>query len=214
MKCKLSGLLFLAALLMPAAAWASQDPGYVVVYDNTGSMTGQGESFLIVSNDMIGPNAVTDPFGCCGVADQVQFLAWTDGVGDTVTSVDWEITTAPFGGTTIESGTATSLGNVPESEAGGTAYLETFSLNTPVSAGWLQLSNAVASDGGFVGWDESDSGTTAYWNSSDGILPRPSETFKMLGTPEDCVTPEPSSFLLLGSGLAGLAGLIKRKLSA
>jgi hypothetical protein len=27
-------------------------------------------------------------------------------------------------------------------------------------------------------------------------------------------TPEPSSFLLLGSGLAGLAGLLKRKLAA
>ena len=27
-------------------------------------------------------------------------------------------------------------------------------------------------------------------------------------------TPEPSSFLLLGSGLAGLAGMLKRKLAA
>jgi hypothetical protein len=213
MKCKLSGLLLLAALLMPAAAWAAPAPGYAVVYDNTGPTTGQGESFLIVSNDMFGPNAVTDPFGCCGVADQVQFLAWTD--GSTVNSVDWAITTAPFGGTTIEYGTATSLGNVLESEGDmGASYLETFSLNTPVSAGWLQLSNANASDGGFVGWDESDSGTIAFWSSSDGIFPIPSETFQMLGTPEDCVTPEPSSFLLLGSGLAGLAGLIKRKLSA
>jgi hypothetical protein len=102
---------------------------------------------------------------------------------------------------------------VAESEPGGTAYQETFSLSIPVSAGWLQLSNAVASDGGFVGWDESGSGTTAYWSSSDGIFPISSETFQMLGTPEACVTPEPSSFLLLSSGLLGLAGLIKRKLA-
>jgi hypothetical protein len=212
MKCKLSGLLLLAALLMPAAVWASQAPGNTesVVYDNTGPMTGLGASFPIVPNDM-GSNAVTDPFGCCGVADKVQFLVWAY---SPVTSVDWAITTAPFGGTMIESGTAYNLGNEVESESeGGTAYLETFSLYIPVSAGWLQLSNAVASDeGGFVGWDMSGSGTTAYWNSSDS--PIPSETFQMLGTSEDCVTPEPSSFLLLGSGLAGLAGLIKRKLTA
>jgi hypothetical protein len=213
MKCKLSGLLLLAGLLMPTAAWAVQ---YAVVYDNTGPTTGDGAAIQISPVDNYGYSAVTDPFGCCGLAYQVQFLAWTDDGGDTVTSVDWAITTAPFGGTTIESGMATNLGNVLESEVGGgTAYLETFSLDSPVSAGWLQLTNAVASDdGGFVGWDMSNSGTTAYWLNSDGAFSIPSETFQMLGTPEDCVTPEPSSFLLLGSGLAGLAGLIKRKLAA
>jgi hypothetical protein len=39
------------------------------------------------------------------------------------------------------------------------------------------------------------------------------EAFQIDGSP-DAPTPEPSSFLLLGSGLAGLAGLIKRKLTA
>jgi hypothetical protein len=38
------------------------------------------------------------------------------------------------------------------------------------------------------------------------------EAFQIDGSP--VATPEPSSFLLLGSGLLGLAGLVKRRLTA
>jgi hypothetical protein len=79
---------------------------------------------------------------------------------------------------------------------------------------WLQLSGAIATDGDPVWWDESDGKSTAYQIFPEEDDPSiPSESFKILGSQIDC-TPEPSSFLLLGSGLAGLAGLIKRKLNA
>ena len=39
----------------------------------------------------------------------------------------------------------------------------------------------------------------------------PEEAFQINGTPAGTPVPEPSSFLLLGSGLAGLAGMLRRK---
>jgi hypothetical protein len=79
---------------------------------------------------------------------------------------------------------------------------------------WLEVDNIVGSlydNPVSVLWDTSYGPSTAYSNYSDGSID--SHTFQILGT-EDSSTPEPSSFLLLGSGLAGLAGLIKRKLTA
>ena len=69
-----------------------------------------------------------------------------------------------------------------------------------------------------AGWDISNGPSVAYsvlyGSTSNLVVPGSnSETFQILGTPAD-VTPEPSSFLLLGSGLVGLAGVLKRKLMA
>jgi len=88
----------------------------------------------------------------------------------------------------------------------------TYSGGTAITGGTLNLNGAHSSysGDGFVLWDESDGPSVAYSGNTDGGIP--SETFQIEGT--IAPTPEPSSFLLLGSGLAALAGLAKRKLMA
>jgi hypothetical protein len=80
---------------------------------------------------------------------------------------------------------------------------------------WFEIDGAYTAINGVLGtaWDESDGPSVAY--GGDIGLMAGSETFQILGEPAGpIVTPEPSSFLLLGSGLAGLAGFVKRKLLA
>src|SRR5271165_854245 len=50
-----------------------------------------------------------------------------------------------------------------------------------------------------------------FW---DGFHPTTAADVILAGQFEKAVTPEPSTFLMLGTGIAGLAGVLKRKLSA
>jgi len=73
---------------------------------------------------------------------------------------------------------------------------------------YLSFANANTPSGDPVYWDENSGPSTAYENELGSI---PSESFTIFGTPVG-TTPEPSSILLLGSGVIGLAGVLRRKL--
>jgi hypothetical protein len=137
------------------------------------------------------------------------FNIWLQ-IGDLPYTVDYAITTAPFGGTTEASGAVYPSATYVELNGYGyEVFNESFSIpSLPLSAGtyWLELDNAQTYRSGLEFWEGSDGPSSAFQQGGGAIGP---EYFEISG-----LTPEPSSFLLLGSGLLGLAGLLKRKLTA
>ena len=144
--------------------------------------------------------------------------------GDKLSSVDWTITSMENGGTLYGSGTVSGK-NVTDQFLSSNYYgydideATATGLNVGLNGGtyWLNLQNAENQTGDPTYWDE-NSGAGCQSKGCPSLASVtfigtvPSESFSIIGTGSSGSTPEPSSFLLLGSGILGLAGVARRKL--
>ncbi len=165
--------------------------------------------------------AVSDSFTVpsnSGISD-FHTVYWT-AAGNDLTSLDMAFGSTSFGGTFNTYGVSnnTLLGT---NNFGYAIYQADLNFSpVPWSGdGYVSLQNACTAGGCSAGepqifWDENNGPSMAYANSVGSI---PSEAFTLTGS--TCGTncgppvPEPSSILLFGSGVLGLAGVLRRKLN-
>jgi hypothetical protein len=206
MKVRFASLSLLALCLTLAAVPAMAD-----IYNN-GPIDGNTDAWTINSGFVVSDSFTTSG----GAVTGLQFGAWLL-PGDTLTSAEVSITSQEFGGTTFFDGTVNfSASNCVSNPLGANVCAETGSFNTTLAAGsyWLNLQNASVPSGDPVYWDENGGGSAAS-QSSVGTIP--SESFTVLGgaststTTGTGTTPEPSSIMLFGSGILGLAGVLRRR---
>jgi len=207
------------AICLVALALACLTPASAgTIYDN-GPANGNVDAWTINYGYSISNSFSLGPLQHPWTLQGFEFVVWLL-PGDTMSSVDWAVTSAPFGGTTLVSGTDTvTQSNLATNTYGYNLAQETFTIpDFPLITGtyWFQLQNAVASNGDPVYWDQNDGPSQAF-DSVMGDLsvagpPAPctgnctySESFDVLGH-----APEPAGFALMGTGLVALAALLRR----
>jgi len=198
-------LLSLVLAVIPAAG--------TILYDN-GPAGGDIDAWTI-NNGYI----VSDTFTLISksMVRGFDFVAW-EFPGDTVLTVDWSITSQENSETVYGSGTPSVTQQFLYVNAFGYWEYEVSAtgLNVGLNAGtyWLNLQNAVVSNGDPVYWDENsgmgcDSHGCPSFASDSAVGTIPSESFDITGS--SATTPEPGSMTLLASGIASMAGVLRRK---
>ncbi len=219
MKARIASLTILFLTLAAVAASAQ------VLYDN-GPINGTVDAWTINFGYIVSDTFTLLSNSTVGGFD---FGVW-EFPGDTLTSVDWSFTSMENGGTPYASGTASGK-NLTDKFVSSNQYgynideISVSGLNVGLNAGtyWLNLQNAKVPSGDPVYWDENAGAGCGGDDGKGGNCPSQpsenavgtilSESFDITGSSSGSgSTPEPSSFLLFGSGILGLAGVLRRKL--
>jgi hypothetical protein len=209
---KKTPLLLAALVALGMARTASASTLY-----NNGPVNGSIDAFTMDFGYIVSDSFV---LGGNSTVTGVDFASW-DNVGDHALTVDWSITSAPNGGTTYASGTA-SLANTylftTPNFGGYDVYENSFSTGSQVLSGgtyFLNLQNCSSQNGGATYWDENNGPSSAFDNGIGSLanydLPNTtgSETFDIVGTTS--AVPEPSSLAALAIGLGLVGFLIYRR---
>ncbi len=151
--------------------------------------------------------------------------------GDTMTSAELSITSSEFGGTSYFDETVNfTQGSCTGNMYGYNICNESTSFSGPtLNSGtyWLSLQNTNVPHGDPVYWDENSGPSQAFHCCgtqepvTNAVGTIPSESFTVMGSsfagkdskdssPQS--TPEPSSILVLGSGILGVAAMLRLKI--
>jgi hypothetical protein len=206
---RIASLTIICLALAAVPAWAG--------YDN-GPINGTTDAWTINFGYIVSDTYKSDGSTVTGFA----FGVW-EFPGDVMSSVDWSITSGENSGTVYGSGTA-SGSNLTDKFISTNQYgydidkITVSGLNVPEQSGttyWLNLQNAAVPSGDPVYWDENSGagcgGSGCPSKASESAVGTiASEAFTITGG--SGTTPEPSSIMLFGSGILGLAGVLRRKL--
>jgi hypothetical protein len=206
---RISLLTIICLALAAVPAWAG--------YDN-GPINGTTDAWTINFGYIVSDTFQGDGSNVSGFA----FGVW-EFPGDVMSSVDWSITSGENSGTVYGSGTA-SGSNLTDKFISTNQFgydvdaITVGGLNVATTSGttyWLNLQNAAVPSGDPVYWDENSGagcgGSGCPSKASESAVGTiASEAFTINGG--SGTTPEPSSIMLFGSGILGLAGVLRRKL--
>ena len=119
--------------------------------------------------------------------------------GEVPAQIDWAITTEPFGGTTISSG---SQGISSPYEAAPGMFFLGFDMHGFLSEGtyWLQIADEM----GLGGWEVCNGPSRAFANDHGTLTEIPSETFTLTGSQVSVLAPEPPMLLPMGLSMLAL----------